>query len=76
MEASTIFGDCSDFLKAFPQITLNDYLYRLSIARIQFLATDSTHVKYLKGKDKALWNKYNKMLSNQKKMMQLLGIKN
>jgi hypothetical protein len=37
---------------------LDDYLYKLSVAQIQFLAIDNTHTKYLKGADKKAWNNY------------------
>lgn len=65
---STIVADASDFLRAFPQYTLDDYLYRLSIARIQFMAVDNTHTKYLHGSDKKAWNNYKKALESQKKL--------
>ena len=37
---------------------MDDYLYNLSIAQIQFMAVDNTHTKYLKGVDKKVWNDY------------------
>ena len=55
---STVIADASDFLRAFSQYTLDDYMYRLSIAQIQFMAVDNTHTKYLKGADKKAWNNY------------------
>ena len=55
---STVIADASDFLRAFTQYRLDDYLYRLSIAQIQFMAVDNTHTKYLKGNDKKAWNGY------------------
>ena len=30
-------------------------MYKLSVPKIQFLITDSSHVKYLEGKDKEIW---------------------
>ena len=65
---STIIADASDFIRAFPQYTLDDYLYRLSIARIQFLAVDNTHTKYLHGRDKKAWNDYKQAFEAQKKL--------
>ena len=65
VERSTIIGDAADFIKNYPQYTLEDYLYNLSIAQIQFLLVDNTHVKYLKGKDKRMWQSYNKALKCQ-----------
>ena len=54
MAASPI-GEMGDFLKAFPQYTERDYMYKLSVPKIQFQITDSSHVKYLEGKDKEIW---------------------
>jgi len=65
---STIIADASDFLRAFPQYTLDDYLYRLSCAQINFIAVDNTHTKYLKGRDKTCWNNYVEALESQKKL--------
>ncbi len=43
-------------------------MYRLSIAQIQFLAVDNTHTKYLKGRDKRVWENYKSALESQKKL--------
>lgn len=65
---STIFADATDFIRAFPQYTLDDYLYHLSFAQTQFMAIDNTHTKYLKGIDKKAWNGYKDALEAQKKL--------
>lgn len=36
-----------DFLKANPFVSMNDYMYKLSIAKIQLMSSDFTHVEYL-----------------------------
>ena len=64
-------ADAADFLKVYTQYTLDDYLFRLSIARIQFLAVDNTHTKYLKGSDKDAWAKYKELIESQKKLNKL-----
>ena len=64
---STIIADASDFLRAFPQYRLDDYLYRLSCAQIQFMAIDNTHTKYLHGSDKKAWNNYKDAYEAQSK---------
>ena len=64
---STVVADASDFLRAFTQYRLEDYLYRLSIAQIQFMAVDNTHTKYLKGSDKKAWNNYKEAYEAQQK---------
>ena len=63
---STVIADAADFIKAFPQYTLNDYLYRLSCAQIQFMAVDNTHTKYLKGADKKAMENYKEAYKAQK----------
>ena len=70
---STIIADASDFLRIFPQYTLDDYLYKLSCAQIQFLAIDNTHTKYLHGSDKKAWNNYGEALKAQNKLDNFLG---
>ena len=55
-------------MKAYPQFTLDDYLFKLSCAQIQFMAIDNTHTKYLKGRDKKAWNNYKEALEAQQKM--------
>ena len=65
---STIIADASDFLRTFTQFRLDDYLYRLSIAQIQFMAIDNTHTKYLHGADKKAWNNYKDAFEAQKKL--------
>ena len=70
---STIVADATDFIRAFPQYTLDDYLYKLSAAQIQFMAVDNTHTKYLKGKDKKAWGNYQEALKAQLKLEGFLG---
>ncbi len=41
-----------DFLKANPFVSMNDYMYNLSIAKIQLMSNDFTHTKYLSEKQK------------------------
>ena len=65
---STVIADAADFLRAFPQYRLDDYLFRLSIAQIQFMAVDNTHTKYLKGRDKKVWTTYKEALESQQKL--------
>ena len=70
---STVVADASDFLRAFPQYRLDDYLYRMSVAQIQFLAVDNTHVKYLKGDDKKAWNNYKEAYESMRKAENFLN---
>lgn len=46
-------------------MTYNEYMYERSIAQIQFMATDNTHVKYLKDKDKRIWENYKEIIKSQ-----------
>ena len=70
---STIIADAADFLRAFPQYGLDDYLYRLSIAQVQFMAVDNTHTKYLHGSDKKAWQNYKEALEAQHKLDNFLS---
>lgn len=70
---STIIADAADFLRAFPQYRLDDYLYGLSIAQIQFMAIDNTHTKYLRGTDKKAWNNFKEAYEAQKKLEMFMG---
>ena len=70
---STVIADASDFLRAFTQYRLDDYLYRLSIAQIQFMAVDNTHTKYLKGTDKKAWNGYKDAYEANKQLEKFMG---
>ena len=63
--AGSPIGDLGDFLKAFPQYTERDYMYKLSMAKITFLTHDATHLNYLAGKDKTIWEQYQKKNENQ-----------
>ena len=64
---SSIVADAADFIRTFPQYRLDDYMYRLSVAQIQFLSIDNTHTKYLKGKDKKAWTNFKEAYECQKK---------
>lgn len=39
-----------DFLKANPFVTMNDYMYKMSIAKIIIMSNDFTHTEYLTDK--------------------------
>lgn len=70
---STIIADAADFIKVYTQYTLDDYLFNLSIAKIQFMAVDNTHTKYLKGRDKKAWTNYKEALESQRKLDGFFG---
>ena len=63
--ARSSIGDLSDMLKTFPQMSYNEYMYERSIAQINFMATDSTHVKYLNKKDKKKREKFQEIIKAQ-----------
>ena len=70
---STVVADAADFIRAFPQYTLDDYLYKLSCAQIQFMAVDNTHTKYLRGSDKKAWTNYAEAMKAQTKLDNFMG---
>ena len=73
--AASQIGDLADILKAFPQMTYNEYMYERSIAQMQFMVNDNSHIKYLKGRDKVIWENYQKMLKAQERFDAFIGIK-
>ena len=46
-------------------MTYDEYMYERSIAQVKLMIADSTHIKYLKGKDKEIWEKYQKIIKAQ-----------
>ena len=52
---------------------MDDYLFKLSCAQIQFMAIDNTHTKYLHGTDKKAWNGYADAYKAQQKLDNFLG---
>ena len=55
-------------MRTYTQYTLEDYLYGLSVAQIQFMSIDNTHTKYLHGADKKAWNSYKEAYEAQVKL--------
>ena len=56
-------------------MTYNEYMYERSIAQMQFMVNDNSHIKYLKGRDKVIWENYQKMLKAQERFDAFIGIK-
>lgn len=61
-------------MKTFPQITWDEYMYKRSIAQLRFMAADSTHVHYMKGHDKRIWENYQECLKGQAEMEKFLSV--
>lgn len=43
-------GDMADFLKAFPFVSMDDYMWKMSSPMIRIMAADNTHVEHLSEK--------------------------
>lgn len=43
-------GDMADFLKAFPFVSMEDYMWKMSSPMIRIMAADNTHVEHLSEK--------------------------
>lgn len=71
--ARSQIGDLADALKAFPNITYDEYMYERSVAQIQLMAADSSHTKYLKGGDKKIWEDHLQYLKSIRHLEYLLG---
>ena len=46
-------------------MTYNEYMYERSIAQVRLMIAESTRIEYLKGKDKSMCERYQKMLKAQ-----------
>ena len=44
-------GDMVDFIKAFPSVSVDDYLWRLSVPMVQLMRFDNTHLEHLSEKE-------------------------
>ena len=44
-------GDMVDFIKAFPSVSVDDYLWRLSVPMVQLMRFDNTHLEHLSDKE-------------------------
>lgn len=44
-------GDMVDFLKAYPALTIDDYLWKLSVPLIRLMRFDNTHLEHLSDKE-------------------------
>lgn len=44
-------GDMVDFMKAFPSVSLDDYLWKLSVPMIKLMRFDNTHLEHLSEKE-------------------------
>ena len=60
-------------MKAFPQISWNEYLYERSYAQLQIMSVDSTHTKYLYGIDKKIWENYQEIIKAQQAFERFLS---
>ena len=64
--ASCAIGDMTDWLKANPAFSMEDYQWKLSVPFIKVMASDATHVAYLSEKQ-AKEYKQQKRKANAKK---------
>lgn len=44
-------GDMVDFIKAFPSVSVDDYLWKLSVPMVQLMRFDNTHLEHLSEKE-------------------------
>lgn len=44
-------GDMVDFIKAFPSVSIDDYLWKLSVPMVQLMRFDNTHLEHLSEKE-------------------------
>lgn len=61
MIARTSYGEMFDFLKAFPSVTMEQYMWQMTIAQIGIAKNDSTHIVYLPDNEDAKFHKKKKI---------------
>lgn len=47
MYAATEIGHMMDFMKAFPSVTKNEYMWEWTVPQLRLASADNTHVVYL-----------------------------
>lgn len=45
--ARTTYGEMFDFLKAYPSVTMEEYMWKMNVAQIALAKYDTTHIEYL-----------------------------
>ena len=61
MIARTSYGEMFDFLKACPSISMEHYMWHMTVAQIAIAKNDSTHVVYLPDDEEAKFHKKKKI---------------
>lgn len=60
-----------DFLKAYPSVTMEQYMWQMSVAQIALAKYDTTHIEYLS--DKQVERKKTKVISTAEDLINDLG---
>lgn len=60
-----------DFLKAYPSVTMEQYMWKMSVAQIALAKYDTTHIEYLS--DEQVEKKKNKVISTAEDLINDLG---
>lgn len=75
LHSRTPVGQISDFLKAFPNITYNQYMYEMSVAMITLMSMDFTHEITLNDAQYDFYMKQSAPMIQPEQLEQLLGLK-
>lgn len=60
-----------DFLKAYPSVTMEQYMWQMSVAQIALAKYDTTHIEYLS--DEQVEKKKTKVISSAEDLINDLG---
>lgn len=60
-----------DFLKAYPSVTMEQYMWQMSVAQIALAKYDTTHIEYLS--DEQVARKKTKVISTAEDLINDLG---
>lgn len=55
-----------DFLKAYPFITMEQYLWEIPVPKLELMAADATRIIYLNEKQAQKYKGYDKRMKNNK----------
>ena len=73
LHARTPVGQISDFLRAYPSITYEQYMYKMSVAMITLMGMDFTHEVTLNKEQFEFYQKVNAPLISVDQLQKMLG---
>lgn len=75
LHARTPIGQISDFLRAYPSVTYEQYMYKMSVAMITLMSMDFTHEITLNEAQYEFYRKVSAPIIGVNQLERLFGIK-